>query len=478
MMDHSTLRLTAWLLLIAGLLSSAAIQTRAVQKDDLLTSVDGQGVWCRNSDTGEWTQLATSASQITAGDLDGDGIDDLIGIWPGLGGAWVKYSSNSTWERLANSADLIASGDMNGDQRDDLVVSETGGVYYRCSVSSSWIKMASTADRIATGDLDGDNTDDLLGVWSGQGGVWVKYSQNGSWAKLATSTNLIAAGDMNGDQRDDLVVSEASGVYYRCSVSGSWTKMASEADHIATGDIDGDNIDDLLGIWAGQGGAWVRYSQSGNWEKLADSADLIAAGQMRPARFVISGEVTANGNAIAEALVTFSHDGHSVTTEVNGAYAYWVDKGTSTTVTPFHVNYGHWSPTDRVYTAVDGDRTNHGFAAGCHLDADVDEDGLSDSWEGTWFPGMPLEHVSPSGDLDGDGLNNMGEFIAGSSPDDDTSALRLAITSTDAEPLVSFTARAAEDAWHLGNTRHYTLQRTDSIASGDWTAVPECYRPN
>jgi hypothetical protein len=56
--------------------------------------------------------MATPATQIAAGDLDGDGMDDLLGIWPGQGGVWVKYSSDETWEKLSTTADWIACGKM------------------------------------------------------------------------------------------------------------------------------------------------------------------------------------------------------------------------------------------------------------------------------------------------------------------------------------------------------------------------------
>jgi len=71
----------------------------------------------RNNTTGLWTQLATPATKVVAGDLDGDGIDDLIGIWPSQGGVWVKYSKTGSWALLSSTADWIAAGDMNGDGR-------------------------------------------------------------------------------------------------------------------------------------------------------------------------------------------------------------------------------------------------------------------------------------------------------------------------------------------------------------------------
>jgi len=252
-------------------------------KDDLLGTWSGQGVYYRNSDTGSWVKMATSATQITAGDIDDDGIDDLIGIWPGQGGVWVKYSSSGSWALLSSTSDWIGTGDMNGDGRCDLLGTWSGqGVYYRNSDTGSWVKMATSATQITAGDIDGDGTDDLLGIWPSQGGVWVKYSSSGSWSKLSSTSDWIGTGDMNGDGRCDLLGTwTGQGVYYRDSDTGSWVKMATPATQLAAGDIDGDGTDDLLGIWPSQGGVWVKYSSDSLWEKLSSTADWIAAGKMR-----------------------------------------------------------------------------------------------------------------------------------------------------------------------------------------------------
>ncbi len=259
--------------------------TSAFRKDDFLGTWAGQGVYYRNSDTGGWTQLASPASKITAGDLDGNGIDDLIGIWPTQGGVWVKYSQSGVWAPLSSTADWIATGDMNGDGRDDLLGAWAGqGVYYRDSMTGQWVQMATPASKITAGDLDGDGTDDLIGIWPTQGGVWVKYSQSGAWAPLSSTADWIATGDMNGDGRDDLSGAWAGqGVYYRDSITGQWVGMASPATMITAGDLDADGKDDLIGIWPSQGGVWVKYSQSGMWANLSSTADWMATGKMRAA---------------------------------------------------------------------------------------------------------------------------------------------------------------------------------------------------
>ena len=134
---------------------------------------------------------------IASGDLDGDGTDDLIGIWPSQGGVWVKYSTTGEWAYVASDAQYISSGDMNGDGREDLLGNWIGqGVFYRDSITGAWVLMASEASMIASGDLDGDGIDDLLGIWPSQGGVWVKYSTTGGWQLLSSTAQYIAAGKM------------------------------------------------------------------------------------------------------------------------------------------------------------------------------------------------------------------------------------------------------------------------------------------
>ena len=210
-------------------------------KEDFVGTWDSQGVYYRNSDTGGWVRMASPATMITTGDLDGDGIDDLIGLWPTQGGIWVRYSESGAWVRLASEATMVAAG-----------------------------------------DIDGDGADDLLGLWPAQGGIWIKYSQSGLWARLSSTAVHIAAGDMNGDGRDDLVATwDGQGVFYRDSATGAWFKMASEATQTTCGDLDADGKADLIGIWPTQGGVWVKYSRTNAWALLGSTSRDIAAGIMR-----------------------------------------------------------------------------------------------------------------------------------------------------------------------------------------------------
>jgi hypothetical protein len=172
-------------------------------RDDLIGSWPEQGVYYRNSDTGDWIKLGKPASKIATGDLDYDSIDDLIGIWPSQEGVWIKYSKSGNWGLLSSTADWIGAGDMNGDGRDDFLGTWIGqGVYYKNSASGTWHKIASPAVKITSGDLDDDGIDDLIGIWPAQGGVWIKSSRSGLWEWISTTADWIDSGDMNGDGKE------------------------------------------------------------------------------------------------------------------------------------------------------------------------------------------------------------------------------------------------------------------------------------
>jgi C1A family cysteine protease len=253
-------------------------------KDDFVGTW-ASGVYYRNSDSGAWVNLGSSASLITVGDLDGDCIDDLIGIWAGQGGVWVKYSKTGAWAQLSSTAAHITTGDMNGDGKPELLGTWDGqGVYWRDNTTGAWTQLATSASLITAGDIDGDGKDDLVGIWPGQGGVWVKYSAGGTWSQLSSTAADIASGDLNGDGRDELLATyDGQGVYYRNSLTGGWTQMATPATQTTQGDLDGDLTADLIGIWPSQSGVWVKYSATGAWALLSSTATDIVSGKMRAA---------------------------------------------------------------------------------------------------------------------------------------------------------------------------------------------------
>jgi len=227
------------------------------------------GVYTWKQSTNQWAKISGTekALQIAAGNIAGNTVDDLVGVW--ASGLWVRYAGSGQWLQLKPALpNWIATGDMNNDGWDDVIASwPDDGVYWRDSATGKWIKIASPAKQLAAGNIGGIR-DDLAGVWSD--GLWVRYSADASWKKIdATIPVWMTTGDMTGDKRADIIGSYSSGTWYRNSATGTWSKITTSAMQLTAGDIDNDGRDDLIGIWTD--GVWVRYGATGKWQKISSS---------------------------------------------------------------------------------------------------------------------------------------------------------------------------------------------------------------
>jgi hypothetical protein len=100
--------------------------------------------------------------------------------------------------------------------------------------------------------------------------------------------------------------------------------------------------------------------------------------------------------------------------------------------------------------------------------ADSDSDGLPDAWELAYFGNL---NQNASGDPDGDGHNNMQEFLEGTNPNDPNDVFRLTITKSGTNTFVSFFARKAEGVGFEGYDRIYALEYSTNLFAG-WLGVP------
>jgi hypothetical protein len=92
---------------------------------------------------------------------------------------------------------------------------------------------------------------------------------------------------------------------------------------------------------------------------------------------------------------------------------------------------------------------------------DADWDGILDSWETNYFPSISA--CDPNADVDGDGLNNMQEYIAGTVP---TSALSV-FKISDAVA----TGSASYLYWPSVSGRNYAVYRSTNITKA-WDTLP------
>ena len=421
-----------------------------------------------------------------AGDVNGDGFDDvIIGNWGNLNAAFVYHGGsngiNSTYAtkidiRIGegmvwggpNFYNVSNAGDIDGDGFDDVIVGapnyteyEIGGsaiirssgpiFIYHGSVNG----ISGTANIITeridldsvsnAGDINGDGYDDLIAGASRYrsdtdriGAVYIFY---GSATGIAQSPNVMIegnpdytgfgasvsdAGDVNGDGFDDIIVGTSSSsnadegisyVYHGGANGVSITANAELNGHSAVsgaGDINGDGYDDVI-----IGGGFIHYgSESGlinsNSPLLQNvGLSVSAAGDVNADGYddVIVGAPKKQESETSAAII---YHGSANGININGIRITDSDliaPGTLESKFGFSVSAAGDVDGDGYDDVIVGDY-EHGPMYGSaypnkdgaafiyHGDNDTDGDGIGDSKDS--FPNNPLETL----DTDGDGIGN------------------------------------------------------------------------
>ncbi|TFF22006.1 hypothetical protein E3C22_15265 [Jiella endophytica] len=268
----------------------------------------------------------TGRSISSAGDVNGDGIDDLIvGAYAAdnngsySGSAYVVFGTTAGFDATLNLADLDGSngfrldgaaaddftgypvssaGDVNGDGIDDLIVGAPYADNSGNQSGSAYVVFGTTAGFDATlnlADLDGSNGFRLDGAVAGDGFGW----------------SIASAGDVNGDGIDDLVVSAANADNNGSSSGSAYVVFGTTVGFDATldladldgtdgfrldgvaagdnagysvssaGDVNGDGIDDLIvgapyadNNGSSSGSAYVVFGTTAGFDATLDLADL------------------------------------------------------------------------------------------------------------------------------------------------------------------------------------------------------------
>ena len=110
-----------------------------------------------------WTKLHAGAPLgLSAGDLDGNSIDDLL-VDFGTGGLWGRYN-NATWLKLHNDSpdDFLTARLDNNAKKEAVVDFGASGLWARFN-NATWTKLhVGDPVDLAAGDLDGNGVEDLL----------------------------------------------------------------------------------------------------------------------------------------------------------------------------------------------------------------------------------------------------------------------------------------------------------------------------
>ena len=277
--------------LYAGILAviSSGLSPSAQARDSLIVDRGAQGLWEYNSNA-SWVRIYPSSSpdSVAAGDLDGNGIDEVITGSPT--GIRVSYNNvNSVWVRIHGAqTEAIATGDLDGNGKDDLIVDFGAGGLYVYYNNATWVKLSTSPFHIVAADLDRNGKDEIIADFAS--GLWVRYNNIGAWIRLhATRPERFAVGDVDGNGKDDLIVDFWSlGLYIYYNNTG-WLKLNNNPIQFATGDLNGNGKDEIFadlitGLWTTTG-LWTAFGNPTSWVKLHT---------ISPTHF-IAGDLDANG---------------------------------------------------------------------------------------------------------------------------------------------------------------------------------------
>ena len=181
----------------------------------------------------KWHDRFALSGEIPAvGDVNGDGRDDIVTFTRGaLGDVWVGLSTGTSFgaglkwhDWFAPGEEFPALGDVNGDGLDDLITFTRGGtgdVYVALSNGSGfgpgvkwhdWFSVGAEQPRVA--DFNGDGRDDIATFTvNAAADVFVALSNGSSFAGteqkwhdfFGVAGEFPYVGDFNGDGLDDIV---------------------------------------------------------------------------------------------------------------------------------------------------------------------------------------------------------------------------------------------------------------------------------
>jgi len=293
--------------------------------------------------TGEGTSDDSGQQVVQAGDIDGDGLADIL----------VGAPHNDDGGSKAGKTYLFLGSSIAASGYSSHILSEADVVFIGEDADDE-----SGSSIASLGDIDGDGFGDIvIGAWQQD----ANNTDSGRAYVILGSTILSCGGSLDLRDADLIINGENYANYFGCSVAGA-------------GDADGDGFDDILiGAYANDDGgheAGKAYLFSGASVASGGTIDASDADYT----FVGAQKDYYTGQAVAGAGDV---DGDGLDDLLIGAYGYSSEKGRTYLILGKELVAGEMSLSSAKITFTG---SSHGGRSGSHLagNGDVDGDGLSD----------------------------------------------------------------------------------------------------
>lgn len=238
------------------------------------------GVWLLGTTQSDGTLLTSTSGwgnslDVTSGDFDGNGFDDVFAHYPG--GVWLQALSDGLGGFNYRSGSGLQMGtayaaDFDGDGRSDVFVYN--------AANGAWTMMFSTAEaptvtqgtwpagwQPIVANVNGDAAADLV-LWHESSGAWVQCLRDATQFFVYRSGVFPAGGRLHvanlvGDSRDEIMRYDwhtGSWSLATVDLSGAvtqWDGLWEAGWELTPGNLNGDALDDLL-LYNPDTGEWAR----------------------------------------------------------------------------------------------------------------------------------------------------------------------------------------------------------------------------
>jgi hypothetical protein len=178
--------------------------------EELIGLDESGALWAADLVADDWTPIPGVLECVVGGDFDGDTRrDDLAGI--NFAGGLEYTLDRATRTAITGDANRILAGDVDNDGVENLIRITDLSEVRSTGDFASWTQIPGILDQLVVGDFDNDGqVDDLAGL-TASGAVFYTTDLT-NWTRIPGVMMSLLCGDLDGDgYKDDLIGLNAGG---------------------------------------------------------------------------------------------------------------------------------------------------------------------------------------------------------------------------------------------------------------------------